>query len=227
MQVVILAGGKGTRLYPLTYDMPKPMVLVKGKPFLEYLLEVIKSNGLKKIIFLVGYLGDKIEEYFGNGAAIGFNIEYSYEKNLLGTAGALKNAENKLEDEFLLINGDTLLPINYQELIKYFHASWKTAVMAAYKGTAGGKNNIFMGERNIVLGYNKSNSEGMTHIDAGVLIFKKEILDIIPEGIFCSLEKEIFAKLIEKKELLAYPTDKKFYDMGSFKGLEDIKEVLK
>jgi len=114
MQVVILAGGKGTRLRPITYQVPKPMVPIHGKPFLQYQLELIKSLGINEVLLLVGYLGKQIEEYFGGGPKFGLNIEYSYENNPLGTGGALKNAEEKLAEKFLLLNGDTFLPMDYE-----------------------------------------------------------------------------------------------------------------
>ena len=109
MQAVILAGGKGRRLRPITEQIPKPMIEIKGKPFLQYQLEFIKDCITKDILLLVGYLGDKIEAYFKNGSGLGLNIQYSYEKAPLGTAGALRNANDKLEDEFLLLYGDSYL----------------------------------------------------------------------------------------------------------------------
>jgi len=120
MQVVILAGGLGVRLRPITTKIPKPMADVKGKPFLHYLLEYIKSFGYKKFLILAGYLGEIIEDYFGTGHTRGININYSYDKELLGTGGALKNAENRLDNDFFLVNGDTFLKIDYTELEKLY-----------------------------------------------------------------------------------------------------------
>ncbi len=94
MQVVILAGGEGTRLRPLTHKVPKPMVKVSGKPFLQYQLELIKSYGLTDVLILAAYLGNQIEDYFGNGSDLAMNIKYSYEDTPMGTGGALKNAED-------------------------------------------------------------------------------------------------------------------------------------
>ena len=103
MQVVILAGGLGIRLRLLTQSLPKPMVLIKGKPFLEYQLEMLKKNGFEDFILCTGYLGEKIEEYFDNGEKMGIHIKYSKENTPLGTGGALKNAQKLLENEFVLI----------------------------------------------------------------------------------------------------------------------------
>src|SRR3989338_1997571 len=120
MQTVILAGGRGTRLSPITNMIPKPMVTVKDKPFLEYLLLMLKRNSLEKILLCVGYLGEKIEVYFGDGRRLGMEIKYSYEKEPLGTAGGLKLAENLLEEEFLVLYGDSYLDIDYSAFIYFF-----------------------------------------------------------------------------------------------------------
>jgi NDP-sugar pyrophosphorylase family protein len=228
MQAAILAGGKGTRLRPLTYKMPKPMISIHGRPFLEYQLELIAAFGINKVLLLVSYLGEKIEEYFGNGSKLGLQIEYSYEINLLGTGGALKNAENKLKESFLLINGDTFLPIDYGKLIEYFYQCGKIGVVTVYTNSDNIVfNNIAVSKSNIIVDYNKHNSKEMTHVDAGASVFSKKVLDIIPNNQVCSLEEEIFPKLIKDQDLFAFPINQRFYDMGDFTGLEKINQILK
>lgn len=111
MQTVILAGGRGSRLVPLTDDIPKPMILIKDRPFLEYMILMLKRNFLKKILLCVGYLGHKIEDYFKDGHRWGVQIRYFYEKELLGTGGALKLASDLIEEKFLLLYGDSYLDI--------------------------------------------------------------------------------------------------------------------
>lgn len=227
MQVVILAGGKGTRLRPLTYRKPKPLVLIHGKPFLQHQLELIKSFNINNALLLVSYLGSQIEDYFGDGSRFGLKIEYSYEKIPLGTGGALKNAENKLSDEFLLLNGDTFLPIDYYKLVEYFHHSNKIGVITIYNNSKKvASNNIAIGVSNLVVNYDKKDSRGMTHVDAGTMVFKKELLNFIPDQT-CSLEEITFYELIKRKELAAFVCKQRFYDMGSFKELDAIKEVLR
>jgi len=228
MQAVILAGGKGTRLRPLTYQVPKPMIRIHGRPFLQYQLEFIKSFGINEVLLLVSYLGNQIEEFFRDGSKFELKIKYSYEGLPMGTGGALKNAEEKLAEEFLLLNGDTFLTVNYHELMEYFHRHNKIGVITVYDNSEMlTPNNISIGKSNLVIGYNKKDSKRMTHVDAGVMMFKKDVLDFIPKGQICSLEKEIFYKLIRRKELLAFPTSQRFYDIGSFKELDVIKEILK
>jgi D-glycero-D-manno-heptose 1,7-bisphosphate phosphatase len=177
---------------------------------------------------LVSYLGNQIEDYFGDGSRFGLKIEYSYEEIPLGTGGALKNAENKLADEFLLLNGDTFLPIEYDKLVEYFHHSNKIGVITIYNNSEKvAPNNTAIGVSNLVVNYNKKDFKGMTHVDAGAMVFKKELLKFIPEGQTCSLEENTFYELIKRKELAAFVTNKRFYDMGNFKELEVIKGVLR
>lgn len=176
MKAVILAGGKGTRLRPLTYQAPKLLAPVHGKPFLQHQLELIKSFGICEVLLLVSYLGHKIEEYFGDGSKLGLKIEYSYEESRLGTGGALKNAEDKLAEHFLLLNGDTFLAIDYGELIGYFLHSNKIGLVAVYDNSVEvASNNIAVDESNLVLKYTKRSPRAMTHVDAGAMVFKKNI----------------------------------------------------
>ena len=117
MQAIILAGGLGTRLRSVVSDRPKPMALVEGKPFLEYVLQGLKKSGIDDIIFAVGYKGGMVEEYFGDGSRFGIRARYAYEEELLGTAGAIKNAGKYVTDEqFFVLNGDTFYQMDFGDL---------------------------------------------------------------------------------------------------------------
>src|SRR5437879_6496433 len=118
-QAVILAGGLGTRMRPLTEQVPKPMLPVNGKPFLEHQIRLLESRGFLRVLLLVGYLGEQIEEYF----ALDSHIDYSYESSPLGTGGALKNAAAKLDSKFVVLNGDTYLDVDYGKFCADFERS--------------------------------------------------------------------------------------------------------
>lgn len=106
MQAILLAGGLGTRLRSVVSDRPKPMALIEGKPFMEYVTRELVRHGVTDIVFAVGYKGTMVEEHFGDGAAFGFHADYAYEETLLGTAGAIKNAGRFItEDCFYVLNG--------------------------------------------------------------------------------------------------------------------------
>ena len=221
MQAVILAGGLGTRLRPVTHKVPKPMVEVNGKPFLEYLILLLKKNGIDDIVLLIGHLGEQIKGYFGDGSKFGVNIKYSVEEELLGTGGAIKNAESLLNDVFLVLNGDTYLDTDYSALISSFKGS--LGVVVVYKSEDKEVNNIRL-NKNLVAEYKKGSP--LDFADAGVQIFKKDILKLMPAG-KVSLETEIYPKLIKQKQLRAFVTENKFYDIGTFKRLEIFKKELK
>lgn len=120
MQAILLCGGMGTRLRSVVADRPKPMADICGKPFLQYLLEMLRDKGITEVIFALGYMGEMIEEYFHDGSAFGLKIAYSYEKEPLGTGGAIRNALPKiLEEEVLVLNADTYFPMDYQGLLRF------------------------------------------------------------------------------------------------------------
>src|SRR3989344_6743728 len=119
-QALILVGGLGTRFKPFTEKIPKPMIDIEGRPFLEFKIESLRKHGIKEFIFLVGHFGEKVEEHFGDGKRFGIDIKYSYEKEqLLGTAGALKNAEHLIKGDFILTNGDTFLDVDFEKLMNF------------------------------------------------------------------------------------------------------------
>ena len=231
MQAVILAGGLGTRLRPITLEIPKPMVPINGKPYLHYQLEMLQKYNITDILILAGHLGHKIEEYFKNGKNFGINIRYIFEKNLLGTGGSIKNAERFLEDNFFIINGDSYLPINYLCLIDIFYTSGKTGLIVVYDNKQEDTqviNNISIDENSIVIKYKKNSQDiDLKYVDAGVSIFKKEVLKLIPENKKISLEEEIFPKLIKEHQLIAYITTQRFYDIGTPERIDMIRGILK
>jgi len=226
MKIAILAGGLGTRLGLLTKDTPKSMVIIRGKPFLEYQLELLKKNNLKEIVLCVGYLKDKIESYFGNGSRFGVRIEYSEEEKLLGTAGALRNAENLLGDDFLVINGDSYLDIGYREVINKYELSNKSGLMVVYKNrNKYDKSNVII-NYDLVVEYNRSiQSPEMVYIDCGLSVLNKKALVIIPYGEFFQLDS-VYSELIRRQELAAFEIKTRFYEIGSKSGLEDFKKLV-
>ena len=236
MQAVILAGGLGTRMRPITETIPKPMIAVAGKPFLQHQLELLRGAGIERALLLVAYLGEQIQEYFRDGAKFGCDISYSFEPSLLGTGGALKNAEEQLQDDFVLLNGDTYLGIDYRGLAKEFAEVDCSALIVAYLKPVTVlqdipasvlPNNLGVNRDGVVTAYRKRNPEGLSHIDAGVIVLKKEILAGLRTGQKCSLEEEIYPNLIARSEMRAWVTHEPFHDMGSPAGLATLEEKLK
>jgi NDP-sugar pyrophosphorylase family protein len=227
LQAAILAGGLGTRMRPITETIPKVMIEVCGKPFLHHQLELIRESGIARVLLLVAHLGEKIEQHFGDGAFLGLELSYSYEPALRGTGGALRHAASQLEDEFLVLNGDTLLPIDYAAMARDFREHDTSALIVAYDNreprTA---SNLAVAADGRVTAYRKRDSRGLTHIDAGAILLRHQVLDDIPPGRVCSLEEEIFPRLIEQGQMRAWVTREPFYDMGTPAGLEALARRL-
>lgn len=228
MQVVILAGGLGTRLKPLTEKITKVMVKIHGKPFLEYQFRYLKKFGFKKFLLLVSYLGDQVKNYFQDGQVLGIEIEYNEEKEPMGTAGALKMAASKLEKSFLLINGDTFYPLDFKDFLNRANAGHRGGLIAVYQNQERVAENNLKVEPDGLISACASNkgSQGLNGVDGGVSFYHKEILDFIPEGKKCSLEKDIYPILISRRLLRAYFTDQRYYDMGTFERMEIVKKIL-
>ncbi len=227
MQVVILAGGLATRLGDLTEDVPKSLLKIQGKPFLEYQLELLRRAGISDIVLCLGHLGEQIERYFGNGNKFGVSIHYSSEEKPLGTAGALRNTEDLLDDVFFCMYGDSYLFINFAEVMHYFKSQNKLALMTVFKNRNLFDRSNTAVEGNLVSKYDKTNSTGdLAYIDYGLNVFRKHALEMVPSNKFCSLE-DLFPRLITLRELLAYQVEERFYEIGSLRGLEDFKEYIK
>jgi mannose-1-phosphate guanylyltransferase len=230
MQAVILAGGLGTRLGVLTRDMPKVMLPFNGRPFLHYIIKLLKEQEIKDIVICTGYLGEQVKDFLGNGSRLSLNIKYSEEsERLLGTGGALKQAQDMLGGYFLVLNGDTFLPIDYRKVEKeYLRLEWK-AIMVVYNNevNTGVKNNIALGRDQMVIRYDKkSDSPDLRYVEAGAIVLHKEVLDSVPEGVMISLEDGIYRRLIEQKELAAYITGQQFYDIGTPEQQQVFKDFL-
>ncbi|MBE9529218.1 MAG: nucleotidyltransferase family protein [Proteobacteria bacterium] len=231
MQALILAGGLGTRLGAITKQIPKPMVPINGRPFLEIQMEYLRENGITDIVLSVGYLGDQIEEYFGDGSGMGLKIEYSFEDVPVGTGGGVKLAADKLHEEFFLLYGDSYLPIDYREVEEAFKASGKTGLLVAYDNRLGDTTvpcNLSVDSDMLVTEYRKdAKSEELHLVEAGVLAFKKSVLDLIPNTGPTSLEEEVFARLIADKEMACFTTRQRFYDIGLPERLEKLEELFR
>ncbi len=228
MQIVILCGGLATRLRPLTEKIPKSMVKIGEKPFLEHQIELLKKGGISDIILCIGYKGEQIKKYFGSGDNFGVKISYSSDEDKpLGTGGAIKKAEGLLDDVFLVMYGDSYLPFDFQKAIRFFDGFDKLGMMAVFKNLNKYEPSNVEIENDLVKNYSKeAKTEKMEYIDYGVSIFKKEALNFIPENQLYDLS-QLHKTLIEKNQLLAYPAEKRFYQIGSFEGLEEFKKYIK
>jgi len=230
MQVIILAGGLGTRLRPRTLTIPKPMIPVRGKPYLYYQLDFLRRQGMCEALLLIGYRGEQIRRYFGNGSGVGMKLDYSEERALLGTGGALKLAEEKIRDDFFVIYGDSFLPIDYADFESAFRSAGTEGMISVYRDPAGVttvKGNVALSPDGRVTRYDKETSAPeLMYVEAGVLAFRKSVLKRIPEGQIISLENDVYPQLIEQGELAGYVTRERFFDIGTEERIKDMEAWL-
>ena len=203
------------------------MVKVWERPFLEYQLDLLGRGGIKNIILCLGYMGEQIERHLGNGREYGVNIKYSIEDKPLGTAGALKKAEALLNDTFFTIYGDSYLFLDFGLAMSYFKSQQKLALMTVYQNYDRYHRSNTVVEGNLVKKFSqKEKTEGMVYIEYGVNIFKKKVLELIPEKQPYSLD-DLFPRLIAEAELLAFEVKERFYEIGSPQGLKEFEEYIR
>lgn len=227
-QAVILAGGRGERLRPLTDDRPKPMVLLNGKPFLEYLINTLAENGIKEIVLLLGYLPEKVTEYFGDGSKFGVNINYSITDVSDETGTRIKKAVHLLDDFFLLMYCDNYWPLIFKKLLDFYKKQKTFASVTVYTNKDGiTKNNMLVDRDGYVVKYDKKRIEAdLNGVEIGFFVLNKNILKEMPNHNF-SFEKEILPALISEKQLSGYMTDHKYYSIGSLERLKTTEKFLR
>jgi NDP-sugar pyrophosphorylase family protein len=228
MQIVILCGGLATRLGDLAKGIPKSMIQINGKPFLEYQIENLKKHRIKDIVLCVGHLFEQIKNYFDDGKKFGVNIKYSYDREKpLGPIGAVKNAVSLLEDIFFIMYGDSYLNVNFRKVYSYFIQHNKLGLMVVYKNfDKYDKSNLIV-KNNMVVSYGeKERTQDMIYIDYGASVLRKKALDLIPKNTFYSTGP-FFSKLILKKELLAFEAKERFYHIGNPEALREFRNFFK
>ena len=226
-QAIILAGGRGVRLRPVTNHIPKPMILIHGKPFLEYIIELLAKEGISEIIILLGYLPLKIKEYFQDGRKWGVKISYSISNVDDKTGTRLRLVEELLDNNFLLLYCDNYWPINITKLWNNYIDNQAIAQVVVYSNyDKYSTNNVLVNDKGFIEIYDKSRTcEGLNGVEIGFLIAKKAVLELLPKG-NVSFEKSVYPQLVENKQLIAYKSDQKYYSIGDQKRLPITSEYL-
>jgi NDP-sugar pyrophosphorylase family protein len=227
MPAVILAGGLATRLRPLTETIPKALVEIDGQPFLWHQLELLKRNGMRRVVLAVGYLGDMIREQFGDGSKLGIAIEYSFDgPALMGTAGAIRGALSLLPERFFALYGDSYLTCNYRAVEAAFVRCGLPGLMTVYRneGLYDSSNVEYDGNR--IVRYDKAHHHSAMHyIDYGLGAFSRSVFAALPADEKRDLAS-VYQGLLEAGQLAAYEVHERFYEIGSPEGLRDAKAFL-
>ena len=232
---VIMAGGKGSRLRSITNDeIPKPMVPVDGKPLLEYQVEALKEYGIKKIVMIVGHLGEKIMDHFKDGKDFGVDIDYIVEKEPLGTAGAFYYLKDKTDaKDFLLVFGDVFFDIDFDRMEDFhFKNAALTTLLAHPNGHPYDSDLIQTDDNGKVIGFDSKNNvrdywyDNM--VNAGMYVINRELLELVGEPVKIDFEKDILANQVKNgANIYAYHSPEYVKDVGTVDRINATVEELK
>lgn len=219
MKVVIMAGGKGTRITAINADVPKPMIPVCGKPILQYQIECLEKQGMKDILLIIGHLGYKIEEYFGDGREYGVKISYIKEDVPLGTAGALYYLKETVKEDFLLINGDVIFDVDIKRFAEAHAVNGGLATIFTHPNSHPYDSGVIVADAsgNVSRWLTKEDERlwYKNRVNAGLHMFSHRILEQFTEPKKTDLDRDILKPLIPLKQLFIYDSPEYVKDMGT------------
>ena len=222
---VILAGGKGTRLQPLTDRLPKSLVDLNGRPIVQYNIDLCARHGIREIILCVGHLKEQIIAYYGDGSRHGVRITYLEENQPLGTAGCLRSLRGRVNETFIVMNGDELKDINLQQLYEaHLDAGARATIALTTVDDPSAYGVALLDGTRIVRFVEKPRKEDAPSklINAGLYLLEPDVLDLIPSG-FAMLEHDVFPKLAKEGSLHGYPFAGQWFDTGTLERYERAK----
>ena len=225
--VALLAGGLATRLRPVTRKIPKALVEVSGKPFIDHQLALLHRNGIRKVVLCLGYLGHQVEAHLADGSGFGMELRYSYDGDkLMGTGGALVRARHLLGDVFWVMYGDSYMDIDYRVVLADFATRQVPALMTVLR------NNNRWDRSNVVfrdgqlLRYDKNiQTPEMHHIDYGVALLRREVIEHIPIDQPYDLAG-LYSQLVAEGRMAGHEVTARFYEIGTPESLEEARRYL-
>ncbi|MFC1741053.1 NDP-sugar synthase [Nanoarchaeota archaeon] len=212
-KAIILAGGLGTRLRPLTDTKPKPLLPIKGKPIIEHAIDNFRKHGITEIILSIGYRADNIKKYFGDGRAFGVQIEYCVEDEPLGTGGAIKEASKGIDKTFIAINGDNLADFDWTSLLQQHKETGAKITLALYPVEDVTQFGIARldGKKIVEFIEKPAMEEAPSNLNnAGGYVMESDVLDVLPEG-KSSIERDCFEKLATEGVVCAFKHDGQWF----------------
>jgi len=226
--IIILCGGLATRLRPITEKIPKSIVDVDGRPFLEYQLERLAERGLHNVVLSIGYLGEMVEEVIGDGGRFGLSVRYAYDgPKLLGTAGAIRKAQGMLSSPFFIQYGDSFLDVDYSEVARAYADSRKNALMTVFRNEGQwDRSNVLYRDNTLVAYRKRQPTADMNYIDYGLSMVDGSVFNQLPENEFSDLS-DLFEQLSIDGQLAGFEVFNRFYEIGTVDGLNETREYLK
>lgn len=224
MKAVIMAGGRGTRIASINSAIPKPMIPVLGKPVLKYQTENLKQQGITDIIMVCGHLKEKIVEYFGDGKNFGLNIEYVFENEPLGTAGALSMLKDKLDEDFFLINGDIIFDVDFSGMIAFHRSHNALITILTHPNSHPYDSSLIEADKSgmVVCWHTKEDNRGWlkNSVNAGIHLLSERVFSddalspLFSEARFLDLDRDILRPLVNTGKLFSYHSPEYVMDMG-------------
>lgn len=228
LPVVILAGGLATRMRPWTEKIPKALLDVEGRPFIDWQLELLASSGIRQVVICCGYLGEMLEEHVGGGERYGLRTQFSHDgPRLLGTAGAIKKALPLLGGEFFVLYGDSYLTCDYGRAEQHWRSSAKAALMTVFHNFGRfDRSNVEFRDGEILLYDKKNMTPAMEYIDYGLGIFRSTVFETVPDDVPTDLAT-VYQDVLARGELAAMEEPARFYEIGSLEGLEEFRQYVR
>ena len=224
MKAIILAGGLGTRLYPYTKSLPKPMLPLGKKPILEHEIEWVKKNGINEIVICVSYLRKKIEDYFGDGKKFGVKIEYAISNEPLATAGQLKTAEKFIDETFVCLYGDSIYNFSLRNMIKHHKKTKSDVTMSLYDYKFNLKYGVIDTKNDGKVISWSEKPEYSAKINIGCYVMEPGVLQLIPKNKPYGMDSVIRKTLAKKKKVGSVISKKGFIDIGDKETYEKTNE---
>jgi NDP-sugar pyrophosphorylase family protein len=222
--VAILAGGRATRLHPLTAAVPKALLDVAGRPFIDRQLALLRRRGLRRAVLCLGHLGEQFESHLGDGARVGMALSYSHDgPTPLGTGGALRRALPLLGELCFVTYGDAYLDIDYEAMLADFRGRSQPALMAVLENDGRwDASNVLLRDGRLVRHDKERPTPDMRHIDYGVALLRRSAIERIPPDRPSDLSA-LYADLVARGMMGAHEVDHRFYEIGTAAGLEEAR----
>lgn len=218
-QAVILASGDGVNMRPFTYEIPKPLLPVKGRPILEYSIEMLRDANVRDIVLVVSHLADKIRNHFGDGSKYGVSLTYVEEKTPRGTARSLKAAKKYLNTQspFVLMYGDVLLNLDLSDLLTLHEEQEAFATLALTTTADPGGYGVVRLRGNSVVGFSEKPTRSATSalINAGVMVFSSGIFSYVEQRGVTALEEDVLSQVVKNEDVIGYPFEGTWFDVGT------------